>query len=116
MLLAYLINAVSFESFHHVVHDHDHTVSHTFEDETDACHRAIYHGDLELGCEHKNHVHKSDIDCQLCDFINNRLDHGFIQDQTSLAFSVSSVDCGSVLQSHTFSQEYVHGQRGPPQV
>lgn len=65
-LAGYLLNVVSFESFHQAVHHHHHAELHTEAAEADACHRAIYHGDLSSDCEHKSHVSQTEYDCELC--------------------------------------------------
>ena len=114
MLLAYLINAVSIESFHHAVHDHDHAVSHTLEDETDACHRAIYHGDLELGCEHKTHIHETHVDCDLCNVTLIR-DYFYSTVLFDFRWNNKSSDqsyCEASSISKAFEKLYSY--RGPP--
>ncbi|MFT4524009.1 MAG: hypothetical protein ACI85F_000150 [Bacteroidia bacterium] len=116
LLAAVFFLASGVVSIHDHEHSHDHAVSHSQEDEADACHRSIYHGDLNLGCEHKSHVHDSDLDCQLCDFINNRCDQDLVQAESLLSFSGNNENSFSPLQSRSFNQDYEHGQRGPPRV
>jgi len=50
-------------------HGHgDHIIiGHSYKDETDPCHRLIYHNDSESGCDHDVHLTASDK-CCLCDF------------------------------------------------
>jgi len=60
------LNVVSFESFHQAVHHHDHSELHSQVAEADACHRAIYHGDVSHDCHHKSHITKDEADCDLC--------------------------------------------------
>ena len=97
-------------------HRHNHAVTHTLENEADSCHRSIYHGELTLGCKHKSHVHNAEIDCQLCDVINSRCDQDFVRTESLLTSSFIIENSNSVIQSHTYSQKYDHGKRGPPQV
>ena len=66
LLFGYFLNVISFESFHQVVHHHDHSELHTAAAEADACHRAIYHGETSHDCEHKSHLTKTETDCDLC--------------------------------------------------
>lgn len=72
LLFGYLLNVISFESFHQVVHNHDHAELHTVEAEADACHRAIYHGETSHECEHENHVANTKVDCNFCKVLTSR--------------------------------------------
>ena len=66
LVFAYFLNVVSFESFHQAVHHHHHSELHNEEAEADACHRAIYHGDVSHDCEHKSHLTQTETYCDLC--------------------------------------------------
>ncbi|MDP6908082.1 MAG: hypothetical protein QF371_01190 [Flavobacteriales bacterium] len=66
ILTGYLLNVISFENLHQAVHHHDHAELHSEEAESDACHRAIYHGDFSKDCEHKSHISETEHDCELC--------------------------------------------------
>ena len=117
LLMAAMLFMVSgVVSLHNHEHTHEHSVSHTLEDEADACHRSIYHGDITLGCQHKSHVHNAETDCQLCDLINHRVDQDLVQIGSFSLCSVYSEGCSAVLLPRSFRTEYEHGQRGPPQV
>lgn len=69
---AYFLNVVSFESFHQAVHHHHHAELHNEEAEADACHRAIYHGDVSAYCKHESHFAETDTDCELCKVLTSR--------------------------------------------
>ena len=65
-LLLYVISNISFETIHAFQHDDvQEAISHTAVDESDPCHRYLYHHDIEKGCHHKSHV-ESTKHCPLC--------------------------------------------------
>jgi hypothetical protein len=74
LLLAYVIGNSQLDTFHTFFHAHEEVVIHSPEQEADQCHRAIYHKDIEDGCEHKAHFTTYDK-CNLCDgiFYNEHL-------------------------------------------
>ena len=47
--------------------EHEHKIVHSFELESDPCHRAIYHDDVLNGCHHEFHFTEQEEDCTLCD-------------------------------------------------
>ena len=71
-LVGYLLNILSFESFHNLVHHHHHAELHSAEAEADACHRAIYHGDVSHDCDHENQLTETVPGCDLCDVLVSR--------------------------------------------
>ena len=114
-LAGYLLNAISFESFHQAVHHHHHEVFHTAEAEADACHRAIYHGDVSSDCEHKNHVSETETDCKLCKVLTSRSPKFLVTEpvSTSLLCSLSEEQLfGSAFILEPFLQQSF--LRGPP--
>jgi len=67
MMLCYLAANVEFDSLHQLAHaHHDVAVSHNEVDESDPCHRKLYHHDFSGGCSHKAHFVASKK-CGLCD-------------------------------------------------
>ena len=114
-LVGYLLNVVSFESFHQAVHHHHHAELHTDEAESDSCHRAIYHGDTSADCNHKNHVSETETDCELCKVLNSRSSEFLVSESTSTRILCLSIDeqlsgSGFILEPlilHSFL-------RGPP--
>ncbi len=69
LLSVYMVSAIRLNTLHELFHDDTHVVTHLEKDESDGCHRAIYHNDKH-GCDHKTHIVEHS-DCQLCDFIAN---------------------------------------------
>lgn len=69
VMVIYLMTAGRFNELHEVLHTDQHNVTHFAKDESDGCHRAIYHHDKN-GCSHKTHL-TAFSRCQVCDFICN---------------------------------------------
>jgi NAD-dependent dihydropyrimidine dehydrogenase PreA subunit len=116
LLLGYFLNVVSFETFHQVVHNHDHSEIHTTEAEEDACHRAIFHGDVSHKCEHKSHVTKNETECHLCKVLTSRSSEFASNNRPILSLSSSAstrqiIFCPNVVLEHFFLQTPL---RGPP--
>jgi hypothetical protein len=114
-LAGYMLNAVSFESFHQAVHHHHHAELHTEEAEADACHRAIYHGEVSSECEHQNHVTQTQSDCELCEVLTSRSFEFLISEYSSSGTNCSSPDekthgSGFILEP-LLPQSFL---RGPP--
>lgn len=65
----YLAGNVQATLIHPLAHLHA-AVSHTEEDELDACHRTVYHGEKEA-CAHSEHVLEVEV-CGLCDILNKQ--------------------------------------------
>jgi hypothetical protein len=70
MLVFFVIGNLQVESLHQFLHSHQHTVSHTEVQESDPCHRSLYHNDQKRGCGHQSHLIVSDK-CELCDLITH---------------------------------------------
>lgn len=68
--MLYIAGSIHLEWCHSIIHEHTVIVSHSYEQEKDPCHRSIYHGDAEQGCDHQSHVVWSD-ECQLCDIASS---------------------------------------------
>ena len=114
LFFAYFLNVVSFESFHHAVHHHEHAELHTQEAEEDACHRAIYHGETSHDCEHKSHIAKTETDCDLCKVTVSRFHFNStvvkaVEKPEQIAFNQPT---GTKVFGYNFS--LVHAPRGPP--
>jgi len=114
--ILYGFGMIGLDVLHHAGHNHDHAEHHSVELESDACHRAIFHGDLSLGCEHTSHLHEVDLGCDLCDVITNREDVYFVSSDLSLFEEASSILEGANLAFQAQSSQSVVGIRGPPLV
>ena len=71
-LMGYLLNVVSIDSFHQALHQHHHSAIHSSEAESDACHRAIYHGEVSASCNHATHLSEQVTACELCEVLTSR--------------------------------------------
>lgn len=114
LLSGYFLNVISFESFHQSVHQHNHSELHNQAAEQDACHRAIYHGDVAADCHHKGHFAKTVTDCDLCKVTVSRFHFASrvrniaAQPFASKKYSISRIEAISFDHSDSFSP------RGPP--
>ena len=81
MICIYLLAIFQTNGSYFHVHEHDVEISHNPELEKDACHRTIYHRDLNHGCKHPSHLTKENKRCTLCEGI-------LILDKTSFEISV----------------------------
>ncbi len=111
---AYFLNVVSFESFHQAVHHHHHSELHNEEAEADACHRAIYHGDVSHHCEHKSHITQTETDCDLCKVTVSRFHYNSnivqaLEKPVQIAFNKPA---STKVFGYDFSLAYA--PRGPP--
>ena len=113
-LLGYLLNIVSFEAFHQVVHHHHHAELHSAEAEADACHRAIYHGDHSHECEHTKHVTRTETECDLCKVTVSRFFYSSTATKAPLEQSEALFikPASSKVFGYNFSLAYA--PRGPP--
>lgn len=115
-LVGYLLNVVSFESFHQAVHHHHHAELHSAEAEADSCHRAIYHGESSNDCDHKSHIAKTETECELCKvtvsrFFYSSLTSAVLDDQYDVLFNKPA---STKVFGYNFSLAYA--PRGPPAV
>lgn len=68
LLVLYVAVSLKPEIIHSYAHDHMALVSHSDEQETDPCHRLIYHSDFDQDCNHDSHLVVADK-CQMCDLV-----------------------------------------------
>lgn len=86
----------------------------TLEQEENTCHRAIYHQDVENGCDHTEHFVPQVVDCALCSIILHR--HTFLKAEISLIQNIEIVSTISRLEPTTSPKpfHYSYLLRGPP--
>lgn len=113
-LTGYLLNVVSFESFHQAVHRHHHAELHSAEAEADACHRAIYHGETSQDCEHASHITKTETDCELCKVTVSRFHFNSEVEKAveKPAHAIFNKPASTKVFGYNFSLAYA--PRGPP--
>lgn len=114
-LWGYLLNVISFETFHQAIHHHDHSELHSDEDEEDACHRAIYHGDVSADCKHESHFAETDTDCELCKVLTSRskqfIGTSFVENSLFSFFSQDFNFGSDLVLEPSLLQSFL---RGPP--
>ena len=115
-LLGYLLNVISFESFHQAIHHHHHAEIHTAEAEADSCHRAIYHGDTSHDCEHESHISQTEQDCELCKVTVSRFFYSSTQRPVLSERSdfIFIKPASTKVFGYNFSLAYA--PRGPPAI
>ncbi|MCB9187398.1 MAG: hypothetical protein H6601_11730 [Flavobacteriales bacterium] len=113
-LAGYLLNVVSFESFHQAVHHHHHAELHTAAAEADACHRAIYHGEVSHDCEHKGHISKTENDCELCKVTVSRFYFNTIAEKALEKPSHYKFDKPASTKVFGYDFSLAYAPRGPP--
>ena len=67
LVFLYVAGNVQVESFHKIFHSFEQAL-HSFDQENDPCHRAIYHDSKQDGCDHKTHVTEVKK-CPLCHIV-----------------------------------------------
>jgi hypothetical protein len=73
LLILYTGGNVQIESFHQLFHAYEKDL-HSFEQEKDPCHRAIYHEAQKNGCDHKTHLTEVKK-CPLCHVVPHNEEH-----------------------------------------
>ena len=114
LLFGYFLNVISFESFHQVVHNHDHSELHSQEAEADACHRAIFHGEQSHECEHKSHFLETEAECQLCDVVVSRPHYSSETVCISESYKQYTVNTPASVRFFGYNFSLAFAPRGPP--
>ncbi|MEN8250198.1 MAG: hypothetical protein ABFS32_14795 [Bacteroidota bacterium] len=121
MLIGVLVVVYFFALFSNIIHSynaHQEIAEEVclLEEETDACHRAIYHHDKEHGCNHKSHLIIPVVDCSQCAIaIMNHLPEKQIVSVSKVANHVPIV---AFYIAQDYINSYVSGNslRGPPTI
>lgn len=86
----------------------------TIENETDSCHRSIYHHDSVNGCSHPSHLTKPIVKCELCNIL---LTHHVLPFK-NLPYSIAVVHIPVIpaLEDQLVTNPIcaAHSLRGPP--
>jgi hypothetical protein len=113
LLIFYVTCTSQFEVLHHVFHSHDSLVSHSAEEEKDACHRAVYHHETEQKCDH-SHIVVADK-CELCDLISHT-EHVLFSSLSSPSIKFFVVDFVFNLSHVVGTRQSIDSSRAPPAV
>jgi hypothetical protein len=112
LLLLYLISGQPQEVFHQFVHEHE-EITHSAEQEQDACHRSIYHEQND-GCGHKAHFTTSEK-CALCDHYI-KTDHLYSTNANHTSTVIYSTDRAFIATFSASDPIRVLPSRGPPAI
>ncbi len=71
LLFLYAISSSNLESLHSLIHEHEATVLHNSNTDSDACDIRLYNPNRDGGCDHDAHLVQEEK-CSLCDVqLNN---------------------------------------------
>jgi hypothetical protein len=113
LLVLYVIGSFGIERFHSITHHTEQDARHSGEEETNPCHRAVYHQDGENGCDHRTHLSAGDA-CDICGLA------GQIDQIIFVDFVCSS--CNSTLQVDLYGlrpdsyNAVISSSRAPPSI
>jgi hypothetical protein len=102
------------EALHQFLHSHHHGTSHSQTQEQDACHRTIYHQDVENGCGHQSHIVVTDK-CALCDLISHP-DQIFLSEGGTLTSDFIAIDFPICVSDAQSSVQLIRSPRAPPSL
>ena len=114
LLALYAAAALKVDSIHELLHAREFAELHSVEQESNPCHKSVYHQEAEKGCEHKSHITEN-TKCPLCEY-NSSADelltsHHSDSDETPTA-SLPVL----VLEGFQYAQIFAHADRGPPTI
>jgi hypothetical protein len=110
LLLTYLASSIKIDSYH--AHDASIIVQHQVENESDPCHRSIYHHDSYKGCRHEAHFSKYDK-CPLSDIAAVQA-HVQVSACYAVSLSYSFVSFPTLVLTPVTSQAGLLSARAPP--
>ncbi|MEP7197769.1 MAG: hypothetical protein ABI851_14715 [Saprospiraceae bacterium] len=100
---------------HHCEQHNDLIVLHTEKQESDPCHRSIYHGDRKTGCMHSSHLTKGIQKCGLEELYTIiQLDFVALKVPKNLNFVQSGNE--NLTDHISIVRSELNTIRGPPQV
>ena len=107
-----IIQASLFASYSQLSHvEHAHEDVHSPENEQDACHRAIYHG--EEHSEHEAHIIQKENHCSLCLISMHVYTNTIYLSESNLEATFSVVDGNIELELYP-SSFFSHKNKAPP--
>jgi hypothetical protein len=112
LLFLYAVGISQFDGWHKLFHPHDTLISHSESQEEDSCHRAIFHQDIEKGCEHRTHIVVNNK-CDLCDSIFHT-DHILLSKLKGSDLSFQSFRFITTPSRIAIRFELILSSRGPP--
>jgi hypothetical protein len=112
LLALYAAAALKVDSIHELIHSTEFAELHSVEQESNPCHKSVYHQEAENGCEHKSHITEN-TKCALCECKvtpDQLVEEFFAQSNVERAQSKQTIWCDAEPTSATISL----ASRGPP--
>jgi hypothetical protein len=95
-------------------HSEEKTELCTLEEESNACHQAVYHFESSTACEHSNHLSEIQHECELCDSIHHQ-NHISVKADYSLSINSNTINHNIEYYSSIVSSPILFfSVRGPP--
>lgn len=113
LLALYGAATLKVDSFHELFHAQELATLHSPEQESNPCHKSVYHQQAQEGCEHKSHITENDK-CPLCEF-NFVPDQILFENQSTEVVHARLNHCTHWVEPFVLSSEFHQAPRGPPQ-
>jgi hypothetical protein len=114
LLTFYVAGTSGIEGLHHFFHSHNHLVAHSEAQESDPCHRSIYHHQADKGCGHHSHLIVRDK-CELCDLLFHT-DEILLSSHERAALQFFAVNFGFYTPDVLVTGQLIHSSRAPPEA
>jgi hypothetical protein len=114
LLMLYSVASLRIDSLHQFFHAENIVELHSAEQESNPCHKSIYHQQSEEGCAHQSHISQNDK-CPLCEY-------KVTSDELLAAFHEEVLQLPSSIYFITYSGDFfptlpfANGLRGPPSL
>jgi hypothetical protein len=96
------------------LHAHEHEIAHMDRQEQDPCHRAMYHQDLQNGCDHDSHLVASSDDCDLCHHLTFHKDQHDVVAIDYVSANFATINVNFNLADIEPANTLVRSSRAPP--
>lgn len=114
LLALYAATALKADSIHELLHAREFAELHSVEQESNPCHKSVYHQEAEKGCEHKSHITEN-TKCPLCEY-NGSADELLTNYHAAFDEILTTSLPILVLEGFQFAQVLAHADRGPPTI
>jgi hypothetical protein len=113
LLALYAGAALKVDSIHEFLHAREFAELHSVEQESNPCHKSIYHQESKKGCEHKSHITEN-TKCPLCEY--NVTPDQLVEETTALDnILVSTFQHVARVCTEPASVPLTLSARGPPE-
>lgn len=114
LLVLYSLAAFKVDSFHALFHAQELKELHSAAQESNLCHKSIYHQESDKGCEHKSHFTEN-TKCPLCEY-NVSADHLFRENSDAEKLLTASSPKALYRFDVISIAQFSHADRGPPAI